>query len=579
MAPSNASSPLAQKVALRGLLWLLISLPIWAYLVELPSFGRLQSNDYYAILADLTNAEGDALTKDPWRWLNLKSNEHRATLPVLFYGLNIALTDGNNLGLTSFSLLLLTLVLVMLVRALPAEIRSVPWAEGLFGFVLALFCYTPVAAHNVAMGFSGSIWFFSNALSVAAITALTRRAEHGRFWSLWPVLLFGIAGAFSHSTHLILWPTLIAGGLFLRVSWRRLFLLAAGTAFVAALFALSYEALPYHPEMNTRDPRVLLRYTAVYLGSLFSGEVPVARMVGGIGLGVSVLGLGLAAWLALAKSAKTQSLRADLAPWLMLQLYGMGNAALTAIGRSGFGEGQALSSRYASLAALFWIGLLTPWGLMAWRYRTLIAGRVGGIACAVVVAMLASAMHLHGEPVIQRFADRGSRQGVAALALVRGIHDDDIIEKAIAPWPVHVWNLRDYLQASGHVPFDREWPLRVGEAIDPSRLAERLPDGLLGNVDRLVELPSGVLRLAGWAFGPEVEVAEVLVLDQNNTLRGEIALGIRRHDLVREIHHDALTAGWEGYALMGGGIEGLRVYAQLTGDTILYPLPMSVEVQ
>ncbi len=577
MSPHHASSQLFPAVFRQGLLWLLISLPIWAYLVELPSFGRMQSNDYYAILGDLT--DGTTLTRDPWRWLNLKSNEHRATLPVLVYGLNIALTNGNNLGLTCFSLLLLTLVLVMLVRALPAEIRSIPWARAVFGFFLAVFCYTPVAAHNVAMGFSGSIWFFSNALSLAAITALTRRAERGRFWALWPVLVFGIAAAFSHSTHLILWPALVAGGLFLRLSWRRMILLGAGTACVAALFALSYEALPYHPEMNTRHPRALLYYTAVYVGSLFSGELVTARLVGLLGIGVSLIVLGSSALLVFSKSENAKALRSLLAPWLMVLLYGLGNASLTAIGRSGFGEGQAMSSRYGSLAALFWIGCLTPFGLLAWRHRSTLAGRAAGITLAVLVGLLSVAMYLRGAPVIERFADRASRQGVAAIALVRGIHDDEIIEKTIAPWPVHVWNRRDYLQASGHVPFDREWPILIDQEIDPTRFADSLPDGLLGNVDRLVELPSGVLRLAGWAFGPEVEVAEVLVIDAQNTLRGEIALGIRRHDLVREIHRNALTAGWEGYALPGKGAENLRVFVHLTGDDTLYPLPMSVEIQ
>ena len=576
MSPRNVSPRALRAAARSGLLWVLITLPIWAYLVELPSFGRLQHNDYYAILGDLV--EGDSLTADPLRWLNLKSNEHRATLPVLVYALNIALTDGDNLGLTCFTLLLLTVVLVMLVKALPSGIRRVPWARALFGLALALFCYTPVAAHNVAMGFSGTIWFFANALSVAAITALTRRAERGRYWSLWPVLLFGIAAAFSHSTHLVLWPALLAGGVFLRASWRRLALLAAGTAFVAALFALSYEALPYHPEMNTHHPRVLVRYTAAYLGSLFGGELATVRAIGEIGLAASVLGLCLAAALAAAKGPAAGSLRRDLAPWLMIQLYGLGNAALTAVGRSGFGEGQATSSRYASLAALFWIGLLTPLGILVWRHRSILAGRAGGLVLAVLVAVLAILMHRHGDPVIERFADRGSRQGVAALALVRGIHDDEIIKQTVAPWPVHVWNLRGYLQASGHVPFDREWPLSIDEPIDPARLAERLPDGLIGNVDRLIELPSGVLRVAGWAYGAEAEIAEVLVLDQDDTVRGEVVLGIRRHDLVPAIHRDALTAGWEGYALKGRGIAGLRVYVRLAGDATLYPLPMNVEI-
>ena len=551
-----------------ALSWLVISLPIWVYLVEFQNFGRVQHNDYYVFIGEL--ADGDGITHDPLRWLNLKSNEHRATLPALVYWLNIALTDGHNLGLTFFSLLLLTLNLVMLVRLLPQEVRSDPWAKITFGFFLAVFCYTPVAAHNVAMGFSGSIWFFANALMVAAAGALSRRAFQGRFWNLWPVLLFGIAAAFSHSTHLVLWAALVAGALFLRLSWRRLALLGAGLGFVATLFALSYESLPYHPEMNTRHPLALLRYAAVYLGSLFSGELVVARTLGLIGITACILGLG--AMLVLTRSSR--QLRLDYAPWLMIQLYGLGNASLTAIGRSGFGEMQAMSSRYGSLAALFWIGLLTPLGIVAWRYRPprTVLRLTAAVALLSLLVTLTVSMYARGAPVVERFAARGKRQPVAALAMVRGIHDAEIIKRTVAPWPTHVWRTRDFLKRIGHIPFDREWPMKFGEKVDPALLVESPPTGTAGFADRGVAISDGLLRLGGWAYSGEQRVTEVIVLDNEHTIRSEIVLGLARSDVAVAVHPDAEDSGWEGYATVGHAAGGMSVYLRLADDPKFYRL-------
>jgi hypothetical protein len=42
-------------------------------------------------------------------------------------------------------------------------------------------------------------------------------------------------------------------------------------------------------------------------------------------------------------------------PWLCIQLYVCGNAAMAALARSGFGVEQALASRYRALPALFWL--------------------------------------------------------------------------------------------------------------------------------------------------------------------------------------------------------------------------------
>ncbi len=153
----------------------------------------------------------------------------------------------------------------------------------------------------------------------------------------------------------------------------------------------------------------------------------------------------------------------------MIGLYGLGNAAMTAVSRSGFGEHQATASRYAS------------------------------------------------------------------LALSLGIRDDDILSRAVTPAPGQVWAVYDFLKASGQVPFDAEPRWRVGEKIDVSVLSERPHERIRGELDRVAVLPGGYLRLGGWAFGQEVAIDEILLLDAESTLRGEVFTKIRRPELKKRV--------------------------------------------
>jgi hypothetical protein len=91
-------------------------------------------------------------------------------------------------------------------------------------------------------------------------------------------------------------------------------------------------------------------YVAAWLGGPVAAWRPWAAPLAGLA-GLAFAG-GTAVWLLRSGRAR------PAAPFLSLCAYSLGAALLTALGRGAEGTSQALSSRYATPAALFWVGAL-----------------------------------------------------------------------------------------------------------------------------------------------------------------------------------------------------------------------------
>ena len=393
-----------------GLVVLMLS-PSLLYLSKLPDFGRCQYNDYYGILMLLVDRHG--ITRDPVRWLKLKSNEHTVTLPALVYVANTFLTHGDNRGLSAFALLLLFLTWAVLYRLAVLTLDLPPPGRWLAGFILAAFVFSPVPAHSVVMGFSGTIWFMSNLFTVAAFGLLIRELD-GQPTSILPVVLVGFLGALSYSTNLSLWPALIVAAVLLRRPLRHVIVIAAVGAAVYIVFFHFFRPLPWHPKLETSHPVTLMAYTCGYIGNLVSGHPVLSGVMGALGILGAVV---LASRTVLSHSTE---LAKRAAPWIGLQVYVLGNAFGTAVGRSGFGLGQSLSSRYSSLATLFWIAELALLAviLMSGRLAPDQHRRWLPAAAPLVAAMLLLALtYHHGLATYRAYLERAAREPLAAEAV------------------------------------------------------------------------------------------------------------------------------------------------------------------
>ncbi len=568
-APEATPKP-AARVA-KVLCWLAILTPLWVYLLALPRFGSLQNNDYFSILWPVV--EGDRLSTDPGRWLSIKSNEHRSTVPALVYAANAWIFHGDNRTLSLFTLAAMGVVFALTYLSLPRAWRGRRRLQLGAGFMLAAFAFPPVAAHNVAMGFSGTQWCLANALVLGMLTLTAKLRPSDPLKKLLPIALFGLVGAFSYSTSLVAWPALLAGALWLGLRGRQLAGLVLAGGLTTLIYASNFRFLAHHPEPNTRDYGTLFHYLAVYLGSPFSREAHTAAIWGWLGL-LAAIPLGILAF-------RSRSLDRRLpAPWVMLQIYALLAAVGTAVGRSGKGIEQALASRYTTLAALFWLGLLITAGLLllgskgATRSRS---RRLGLVLLTAFIALALSSLYWRGFTVLKAFASRASRQPVAALALQRGYPDEKILTACITPQPQWLRAIEGYMRRGRHIPFHLDPPRRDQGQIDPEKLARMPHQELKGSFQSIEPLGttsdgSPLSRISGWAYHPDKEVRQIRLLDKEGRRRAELVLGIHRGSIGKRFGLAALASGFEGYTNLDWSREEAKVYVRLKGEVSFHPL-------
>lgn len=544
--------------------WVVVALA-WAsspYWTRLADFGPAQTNDYYPTL-DLL-ADEDGWSADPSDWLGIRSNEHRVVLSSLLLRANVALFDGDNRGLSVWSLLMMATSAVALLLLLPppAPRGYLPWA--LAAFLVASFATTTVAAVNVAHGFSGTFWHTADALSLLALAAAWRSGRPGRrprpgLFAL--ALLLAFAASWTYSTGLMAWPALfvlVAGQADAR---RRLPWLVGLGGVTGTVALLGYGRPGHHPEPNVGADAVgLLEYVEVFVGSLFGADPPAAEAWGHVGWIV------LAGVFGLARGAGRSRL---LRPWAAVAVYAVGNAVLVGIGRSPLGVRSALSSRYGTLTALFWIAVLVPCVLLLFRAPSLRRGpRRWGAAALVLVAVvgLRSLGAARGTAELETLTATARLQPAAHLALVHGIRDDDLYRLALTPQPEQLWAAREELRALGHVPFDDPpaWPEgELGPRTDAA------PE--VGVVDGVFPLPGGRVRIQGWIPPPERPLGEVLLADGAGRIAGPAVYGTPRPRVAAEHGEHLAFAGFMGYARVGPGALP-RACVRFAGDEVAHCL-------
>ncbi|MEA3274367.1 MAG: hypothetical protein U9Q81_03550 [Pseudomonadota bacterium] len=552
---------------------LALLLPALLVLYYASHAGSLPDYDYWLTVWQMLGDEG--FSRDLSKWFK-PENEHWVVITKGIYALNILLTGGHNVGLsvTAFLMALAqTLLLVFLARR---TVGGGGLASVFPVLIVSAFLFTPQAVHNWFMGMSGVAWISANLFSLTAIFGLYRLAEGGCTGWLGVSLTAALIGCLTYSTPLAVWPALIVGGLLLRLRpWQQLAYLGAALA-VYTIYLVSYDRPEFHPELQ-RSIGALLQYVLVFLGAVAADTKTGATVLGALG----ILASGFMA--ALFSLGDRPRFRAAI-PWLMIQAYALANALMAAISRSGFGVEQALSSRYASLPALFWMSLFVLMLLTAKASRTERRGAFWLVGALIGFGGLAISMHLASYDQAQQYLVRAEKKKLAEAAWYTGADDRKLFIDTIAPSGVVVHLMNPVVKARlaniGHVPFDGRFDAcpSLGEVVVPDRAIANQPRTQVpGAIEEIEERQESYVRIGGWLSTHRAPIACIALVNEDGVVRGFAASGLTRVVSVPKEDRDRLP--WKGYALPNATDRSLAaaLLMEENGPWVLLHDPVSLQ--
>lgn len=552
-----------------------IIIPASYILYLISQAGDLSNFDYWWMTWNFYSVDG--FSTNPFNWI-FRANEHFVLIPAIIYGLNIAVTQGSNIGLCLVAWCLAWIQCHVLIALLPLKLRRFPLQFISLLLCISIFNFTPAAAHNWMRGFSGVHWIIANLFVICSIFCLQSyvtvlfnkreaeppdihsQAEPGNelvgavspcppphLQNKWVIgsIVFGVLGCISYSTPLALWPILCAAAVVLRFPRRITYLYFIASIGVIGIYFLNYKTPSHHPSLTKINPLKTLEYIPTYLGGIFSENIIVASIIGIIGL---IAATGFVGYWLFVKKVDS----ADWLPWLSIQLYTLQTALMAAVSRSGFGVEQATASRYATLPALFWMSTIVL--TVLWVRELQPTPRIQGrwltplFAVATVAIIL---MYGVGGETAMAIARRATYQPLVALSLQLGITDVTLIKDRVGNKPAAFIGLIDALKTNNLVPFNRDikkhnFCASLDTKIDPNLLSAP-KDGVPGYFDTVTKLAPAASRVTGWVGDPENNVKCIAILNQENVVRGFAMSGFPRPDLVNLFGHSYEFAAWRGY--------------------------------
>ncbi|MEG4167252.1 MULTISPECIES: hypothetical protein [unclassified Microcoleus] len=549
-----------------SILGILIPASYILYLIS--QAGDLSNFDYWWMTWNFYSVDG--FSTNLFNWI-FRANEHFVLIPAIIYGLNIAVTQGSNIGLCLVAWFLAWIQCHVLIALLPLNLRRFPLQFISLVLCISIFNFTPAAAHNWMRGFSGVHWIIANLFVICSIFCLqsyatflgTPGAGTGTppLRNGWVIcsIIFGVLGCISYSTPLALWPILCAAAVVLRFPLRITYLYFIASIAVIGIYFLTYKTPSHHPSLTKINPLKTLEYIPTYLGGIFSENIIVASIIGIIGLIAATGFVGY--WLFVKKVA-----RPDWLPWLSIQLYTLQTALMAAVSRSGFGVEQATASRYATLPALFWMSTIVL--TVLWVRELQPTPRIQGrwltplFAVATVAIIL---MYGVGGETAMAIARRATYQPLVALSLQLGITDVTLIKDRVGNKPAAFVGLIDALKTNNLVPFNRDikkhnFCAALDTKIDPNLLSAP-KDGVPGYFDTVTKLAPAASRVIGWVGDPENNVKCIAILNQENVVRGFAMSGFPRPDLVKLFGPSYEFAAWRGYIQTSPTDKLLTAYA------------------
>ena len=178
-------------------------------------------------------------------------------------------------------------------------------------------------------------------------------------------MLLTLIGTYSFANGMLFWPIGAVLVWCLAPGKKERFIASFIWSLTAALsigtYLWRYTSPPEHPSPLTvfKKPWGFVRYFFMYCGNLCAHvgqDGFVSETTWGFIFGLAAVSLWVwASWRIWRGSAANLKV---FAPYFAMSAYSLGSALMTAVGRSGFGATQSISSRYCTLTIPFWVPLV-----------------------------------------------------------------------------------------------------------------------------------------------------------------------------------------------------------------------------
>lgn len=503
---------------------------------------------------------GNPFTLD---WLWSQYNEHRMPIPKLFLLADLHWFHATQsfLLISIFSIVLAQLLVFGWMLRKLGGWRGWLWRSG---FGLAAFCLFSLAQwENLTWGMQVCFVFPGLLASLAFIGLLLywKNRTQGRRWRYLSLSIASALGAsWCYANGNLLWPLLVIAALALGLEWRAVLTYAVAGAVCIALYMYGYVRPASNLGFGSMAANV--KYLAAYFGSSWVGNDQNHALAECIGM----LGFGLLLFFALGVRSDLRENRLLRLELLLLMLFCLASGAATALGRSQLGIVQAFSSRYQTVALLYWccLGLLI---LDSFAAREL--GRHFGVVAlqlGFLLLMGFGAMNA-GTPLI-RARVRSFHLNAGAMSLVTDITDQDQLK-----WVY--WGRRAMKEVN---PYIRENRLSIYDKPIYGWLGQPLAstfriasaDRCSGKVESATAMEAAAfpaLRVTGWAWDNQRREPPVaIVTASEGTITGLGAVGDFRP--LQKSSRNWMSGNYVGYTAYSQNVsrsEPIAIYAIVKG--------------
>ena len=557
---SRVQAAFSYAILLGGIITIVLTI----YMV-VASYSALPWGDGWAQIDPLANG----INPLSLQWLWGQHDEHRLVIPKLFLLADLHFFRARQV----FLLISILVIQFIFLSVLSWSMRALGgWPGSLWrtGTGIAAFClFCPTQWHNFVWGFETCFVLPGLFLTLSFIGLLLywRNSELSPAAPRWRFLALSILAAVGATCSLangnLVWPLLVLAALFLRLKRSTTLTLAiAGTASFA-LYFFHYVSPTAHGNALSvlQDPARFPSFLAVYLGSSFvHADQLAAEFIG-------LAGIVILCWLLPRSRSFVQTRKLFRLQMILTLLFCIGAGIATALGRSNFGLGYAFTSRYQTVALLFWCAL----GLLLLDLASTFEPRRAAFLLTqlLVVALMIRGALLASYPIGEA-RDHGFQLNVASMALLTGVYDGQQFSTGVGVKPGYLRRVASQLEPNGLSVYSWNAQSQLGKPVNSLfRMASADEcEGELQQVKAVETAAQPALRISGWAWDIRHQQLPLeIIATTEGTVTGLAAPGGRRASSQETSPwKESSYSGYAGYVRDAGPATPLEIYAVLRGD-------------